>query len=146
MKTLAFILLAFCTLALPAHAQTTSVSIPTPDSTHGSITIVAIMGQGTTCTTASPCVFTWSDTFSNWQQVGVWAAPFCQAANLIGSPPVPTLCTGLQDFGWAAKTMVNGIVQNGNNAAKQAAIAATSLPTPAAPAAPGTIPNCGGTC
>jgi hypothetical protein len=140
-------LLAF---ALPARAQTTSVAIPTPSGTQGVLAVVAIMGQGTTCTIAAPCIFPWTDTFANWQRVGVWIAPICQSRNLVGSPPVPTVCSGSQDFGTAAWVMINGIIQNANAAAVQAgtaaAIAVTPLPTPANPAIPVGIPNCGGAC
>ena len=145
-KKLLLTFAACIALAAPAKAQTTNVAIPTPSGTQGVLAVVAIMGQGTTCTIAAPCVFPWTDTFANWQKVGIWVAPICQQRNLVGSPPVPTVCTGAQDFGTAAWAMINGIVQNSNQAAVQSAIAATPLPTPAAPAIPAGIPNCGGTC
>jgi hypothetical protein len=144
------ILIAFLALALPARAQTTNVAIPTPTTNQGVLAVVAIMGQGTICTIAVPCVFPWTDTFANWQNVGAWIAPICQQRNLIGSPPVPTVCTGSQDFGTAAWAMVNGVIQNANVAARNsgiaAAVAVTPLPTPAAPSIPAGIPNCGGAC
>lgn len=145
MKKLLLVTIAFLALALPAHAQTT-VTIPALTAAQGSITIVAIMGTGPTCLSAAPCTFTWTDTFANWQKVGVAYGPSCQAANLVGNPPVPTPCTGQQVFAWWAKTMITGTVGNANSAANQAAYNALVLPTPMAPTTPSVIPNCGGIC
>ena len=138
-------------LAIPAHAQTTNVPINTPDATHGVVAVVAMMGQGATCTVASPCVYQFPDTFTNWQKIGVWGGPLCQAANPIGTNPVVlTPCTGFQIFGWVAKSMITGIIGNANNFANQqgtaAAIATTPLPTPMVPTTPAGVPNCGGSC
>jgi hypothetical protein len=145
-KTLLLAATVLLALALPARAQTTNVAIPTPTGTQGVVAVVAMMGQGTTCTVAAPCIFPWTDTFTNWQKIGVWVAPICQQRNLVGSPPVPTVCNGAQDFGVAAWAMINGMIQNANQYANQAAIVVTPLPTPMAPVLPSGIPNCGGTC
>lgn len=145
MKKAFLIVIALLTFALPAKAQTV-VTVPALTATQGSITIVAVMGTGATCISAAPCMFTWTDTFANWQKVGAAYAPGCQAANLVGNPPVPTPCTGAQTFAWWAKTLITGTVSNSNGTANAAAIAATVLPTPMAPTTTATIPNCGGAC
>lgn len=150
MKTLLLAAVLGIELAAPSVAQTTNVAIPTPSGTQGVLAVVAIMGQGATCTAAAPCIFPWIDTFTNWQKIGVWVAPICQQRNLVGSPPIPTVCSGAQDFGVAAWTAINGLIQNANATANQnglaAALAATPLPAPSVPSLPAGIPNCGGTC
>lgn len=147
-----FLIAVAATLALLGQtmAQTTNVAINTPTTNNGVLAIVAIMGQGATCTVASPCVYQFPDTFANWQKIGVWGGPLCQAANPVGSPPVFTACTGFQIFGWVAKSLITGLIGNANNYANQQgtanAIVVTPLPTPMVPTTPSGIPNCGGTC
>lgn len=144
MKQLLFVSAALLALAAPAKAQTTNIPIPTPAAANGSLTIVAVMGNGPTCSTAAPCVFTWTDTLANLNKIGLAYGPGCQAANLVGSPPVPTVCTPTQIFAWWAKSVINGTVANANSFAT--ATQAVVLPPPMAPTTPSVIPNCGGTC
>ena len=127
MKQLA-IVLTFLALAIPARAQT----LASPTSATPTVVCITVNSISTavTLTPAAAC-FGMTDAVAG--QLLAAYAPYCQASNLVGTPPVATACTPQQIVTFLAGSIETGI--QGNVAsylraqASQAAAAAVVAPS-----------------
>ena len=106
MKQLA-IVLTFLAFAVPAHAQT----LASPTSATPTVVCITVNSISTavTLTPAAAC-FGMTDAVAG--QLLAAYAPYCQASNLVGTPPVATACTPQQIVTFLAGSIETGIQGN----------------------------------